>query len=255
MDVQDVIPYVVHLRLLENKTAMACGNLNRYARIDEALWCQLANIVRWRSRTTLHWAAYTNNVERIRFLVRMGADVEVDGPTCDSFYWEGNRCNALSYAIQTQSVDAVRELVAYGAKLNSGDLHWAIDRKLYNVVELLDIDEVKETVSRDGRTALMLAAVRPGMVPLILAAGADIDNRLTGTTALIFAVKSFITSQKQFIMDNIKLLLEAGADTNIVDIHSDKTILELCKEFDEYAGPHTNRMPEIIGLLETYGAI
>nr|WP_315100332.1 ankyrin repeat domain-containing protein [uncultured Fretibacterium sp.] len=124
---------------------------------------------------------------------------------------------------QKDDVQAVKAALEGGANPNAHDAYgWtALHRVTENASLLLELIKAGADVnaqSKDGRTPLMLAAVRGQEVVLseLLRAGAQVDAQDTwGATPLIYAAyhkkKSFQTERNPM---TLVLLLRAGADVN-----------------------------------------
>jgi ankyrin repeat protein len=159
--------------------------------------------------TALHWAAYRDELELARQLVRAGANVKAanrygmtplslactngNGGMVELFIKAGEDVNAalpggetpLMTASRTGNLAAVKALINHGAKVDAKD-------------------------DRRGQTALMWAAAE-GHAPIVQAlidADADFKTRVpSGLSPLMFAVREGRT-------DVVRVLLKAGADVN-----------------------------------------
>ena len=159
--------------------------------------------------TALHWAAYRDELELARQLVRAGANVKAanrygvtplslactngDGGMVALFITAGVDVNAalpggetpLMTASRTGNLAAVKALINHGAKVDAKD-------------------------DRRGQTALMWAAAE-GHAPIVQAlidADADFKARVpSGLSPLMFAVR-------EGRADVVRVLLKAGADVN-----------------------------------------
>jgi ankyrin repeat protein len=159
--------------------------------------------------TPLHQAAYRDDVEAARGLIRSGADVKaanrygvtplslactnggaamvellLNSGADANFALPGGE-TALMTASRTGKVEAVKSLLAHGADVNAKE-------------------------SKRGQTALMWAAAEGNVevIEALLKAGADMHARLdSGFTALLFATREGKIAA-------VKALLKAGADVN-----------------------------------------
>jgi ankyrin repeat protein len=159
--------------------------------------------------TALHRAAYADDIEAAKSLLKSGADVKAanrygvtplslactngSGPMVKLLLESGADPNAalpggetpLMTAARTGKIDAVRALLARGADVQAKD-------------------------PRRGQTALMWAAAEGNadVVEVLLEAGADLKARLdSGYTAFLFAVR-------EGRLNVVRTLLKAGADVN-----------------------------------------
>src|SRR5215471_5740976 len=192
--------------------------------------------------TALHWAAYREDVEMARILIKAGADVKaatrIGGMTplfmaaktgnaamvellvnagAEINQANSNGTTPLMLAAAAGKADAVKVLLEHGANVNAADL-------------------------TNGQTALMFAAAfnRDAAIKLLAGRGAELnatsktttvpENRrfenmessrrvrdpvtMGGNTALLFAAR-------EGNMEAVKALVEAGADVNKVSV-SDK---------------------------------
>lgn len=152
---------------------------------------------------------------------------------------------SLANAVQGGQVDEIAQLVAGGTDVEStGDhgttmLQWAVMTSSHDGLSaLLDAGADPDRTGHDGNGPLHLAAFHsdPAYLVTLLAAGADPDLRgkVTGATAL-----------KNALVNNadtaFHLLLEAGADVNIVDRNGDGPL---------HVAARTNDGAALLALLE-----
>lgn len=151
----------------------------------------------------------------------------------------------LARAVQGGQVDEIGQLLAAGVDVEStGDqgttmLQWAVMTSSHDGLSaLLDAGADPDRTGHDGNGPLHLAAFHsdPAYLVTLLAAGADPDLRgkVTGATAL-----------KNALVNNadtaFHLLLEAGADVNIVDRNGDGPL---------HVAARTNDGAALLALLE-----
>ena len=172
-------------------------------------------------RGSLHQAVYASDLERVRALIRAGADVNER--------LDGDGMIPLQYAVAAGSMEALEILLAAGAEINGtgggGDsplMHAAAAARASILGRLLDLGADVSTENGIGWTPLMHAAGIPhsrlaafrvseaeldDMVRRLLDAGAAVnvasDNR--GETALILAAQ-------EGHGPTVTSLLAAGAD-------------------------------------------
>ena len=159
--------------------------------------------------TALHWAAYQDDLETARLLVKAGARTEVT-----------NRYDVtpLSLACLNGNKDLVELLLEAGADPNTamrgGEtvlMTAARTGKVGPVQALLARGAVVDAKERRGQTALMWAADEghAKVVDILIKAGADFHASLpdSGFTPLLFAVREGRT-------EAVRALLKAGADVN-----------------------------------------
>lgn len=152
---------------------------------------------------------------------------------------------SLANAVQGGQVDEIAQLVAGGTDVEStGDhgttmLQWAVMTSNHDALSaLLAAGADPNRTGHDGDGPLHLAAFHsdPAYLVTLLDAGADPDLRgeVTGATALKAALRNNVDTA-------FHLLLEAGADVNIVDLNGDGPI---------HVAARTNKGAALLTLLE-----
>ena len=158
--------------------------------------------------SALHEAAHMGNAAFIRLLLDAGAEVEAKNHPGTT---------PLMLAVQAGHVDASRLLIAAGASPNqppTGNtlLHSAAFRGFSEVAELLlDVGAAVDTIVELHATPLSCAAAGggPAEISVLLRHGANVNHQdMFGYSPLI----SSIVSRKG---DNVKTLLDAGADPHL----------------------------------------
>jgi ankyrin repeat protein len=219
----------------------------------------------------LNWAAQTGDVEKVKTLIRAGADVESrsDGqhtPLMVAVYYghyevakilieAGADVNAahstdhtvLYHALESYQLrpEGIQLLVDAGVNMDYTPLRWAI---LYAgakseapeiMAMLIEAGADVNEQTQFGFTVLMFAASigRNQFVDILLHSGAEINATVSGRTALACAVEKEYT-------ETVRLLIEAGADLEMID-KSGNTPLMIAK---------SKRYEEIVKLLTDAGA-
>lgn len=187
----------------------------------------------------LHLAAVRGDGETIETLLLDGADIDVrspDGTTAIMFaamagehavthqliqggadvkiHRDGDGFTALHFAVNGETVEILSSSGAdMDARTSDGKtaLHTAALLGHGETVEiLLSKGADKNARSTDGSTAIMYAIMKAGVVKTLVDAGADVNVRRDGITALILAVASGNH-------ESIRILVEEGADSSIDD--------------------------------------
>lgn len=154
--------------------------------------------------TALVYAVRRGNLGLIERLLDAGATIDT-------------RLLAVSEAIRTSTVDVVRWLLSRGARVN----RWNGDR--YGPLHVLLVQSAEKRPGGKASTIPMLEA--------LLSAGADPNARFDGERTLLMWCGP----------DLIKLLLEHGADPNLMNYEGDTAL-------------HLTRSVEVIRMLAAHGA-
>lgn len=166
-----------------------------------------------RGNTPLHWAAYNNNLEMVKYLVEQGAEVNAK-----------NNCGVtpLHFAALNNNLEMVKYLVDKKAEVNAKDkkcgmtpLHWAASENNPEVVKYLI--QKKATVNlqdNNGKTALHWAAQKGQLKPIeiLVCNGAQIDASLAPLSQSplhLAAINGQLTA--------MKLLKKLGANVRLLD--------------------------------------
>jgi len=135
----------------------------------------------------------------------------------------------LIYATDSGDLENVKAIAAAGADVNAGPgsgltpLFVAAERQVELLSWLLEHRANPNATTRDGRTPLMIAALRgdAAQVRTLLEWGADVNAKSSRGTPLIYAAGS-----DRARPETIRLLLEYGADLNVVAQRCDRCIHE-----------------------------
>ncbi len=200
--------------------------------IDKGADIEARDIV---GRTPLCNAIVSNSLITARYLIKRGADANAK---CDI----SNTLGTLLFeAVRQKKEWAVELLLEGGADLQARDitgrrvLYYAVRGGQESMVKVLLDHGATETlttgpVSNSGSTILHCAMIKPNLtiVEMILKAGVDVNGRdLIGDTAL----HGLVRSGPQPLEQTVSLLLNLGAEINMVNNDSD-TPLHLAVSHD-----------------------
>ena len=182
-------------------------------------------------------AAYEEDIERVRQLIREGADVNAR---------ETDKMSALHAAVESGNVEIVRELLQAGAKVNARTdtrrtpLMMLDGDAKPELVNLLLKHGAKAGVVDDGKSTVLINAANfnasSEVLQILIGAGARVDAQNDeGRTALMEAAY-------EENLEAVKTLLEAGSNVDLSDKEG-KTAFEL------------SDTDEIKELLIAYGAV
>ena len=177
--------------------------------------------------------------EKIRLLLKKGADVN-----------ETRECsitilmNAVKSVLNSEVID---ELLKAGADVNAVNEYGqnvlmmaAICNSNPEIIRML-LTAGADVKSSDkyGNTILMMAAAHnfnPFVITELVSAGADVNAvNMFGETALIIAVKKRVYDRDFALLDVVRCLVRAGADTELAD-HEGKTALSYAYEHEDDEG-------------------
>ncbi len=161
-------------------------------------------------------AVEDDELEKARELIAAGEDVDRQ---------EDDDTTPLFVAVERGNLEMVRLLLDFGAKVNARDeekqtplMRLDEDTPVALVELLLRSGAKVNRVADDGDTALIRAAdgdVAPEVLKALIDAGAELDvQNDEGRTALMNAANSGI-------LENVRLLILAGADVNLRDNEGD----------------------------------
>lgn len=166
-------------------------------------------------RTSLHCAAISGQIETMRVLLELGADVNA---RCDSDGYDSG-CTPLRYAVLCEyTLEVVKLLLEKGAKLNPSvipivtPIHDAVALNLQDALKLLlghGLDA--NAKAANGSTPIHFAACNEHMevVSILLAHGADINAQSNDGVTLIY-----IAAERR-LKKTLRLLLDNGANPNL----------------------------------------
>jgi hypothetical protein len=200
--------------------AVAAGNLPMTRSLLAA--CPDVNATNFNGRTPLLIASMYGQVEMVRFLLGLGADMQA---TTNSTH--AGTVNALELAAMHGHADVVRALLQAGADPTWGNgatpLHWAAMSGHVEVIKVLGTNPALLEANRSGLGTPLHVAARDKQlqaVKALLDLGASPNSRSEyGRTPLHEAVG-------QGSVDVVKMLLKAGANPTMTDVDK-KTPLAL----------------------------
>ena len=166
-------------------------------------------------RTSLHCATTSGQIETMRVLLELGADVNAQ---CDSDGYDSG-CTPLRYAVLCEyALEVVKLLLDNGAKLNPSvvpivtPIHDAAALNLQDALKLLLSHGLDANAkAANGSTPLHFAACNEHteVVSILLAHGADINAQSDdGATPIYIAAECRLKR-------TLKLLLDNGANPNL----------------------------------------
>lgn len=166
-------------------------------------------------RTSLHCATISGQIETMRVLLELGADVNAQ---CDSDGYDSG-CTPLRYAVLCEyALEVVKLLLENGAKLNPSmvpivtPIHDAAALNLQDSLKLLLSHGLDANAkAANGSTPLHFAACNEHteVVSILLAHGADTNAQSdNGATPVYIAAECRLTR-------TLKLLLDNGANPNL----------------------------------------
>jgi ankyrin repeat protein len=179
--------------------------------------------------TVLMTAARTGSAGALRVLLAHGADVEAR----DTFHGE----SALIWAAAENHADAIRVLAEHGADIDG--------RSALLTLEPRQRRAGQSILPLGAWTPLMYAARENALAAgeALVAAGANLDlTDPDGATALVIAI---INAHYEFA----ELLLDAGADPNVVDNEAGMGPLYAAADMHRLAVGHGRGNPVPVGLL------
>lgn len=207
------------------------------------------------SATPLGFAIQENNLEVVNFLIKQGADVNLDGFYGDPKFYSLER-KPISLATLQGNKEIAELLIKNGADINAGKaLNIAAREGNKEIAELLikngaDIDaKARKNLWGRRETPLMSACKmgRKEIVDLLIKKGANVNGKDEyGETALMYAAKGGHT-------EIINLLKSAGAKNDILTAVLTQD-LQSVKEFIE-KGADLNKRYNIEEKLENGGII
>ena len=204
-------------------------------------------------------------IKFIKELVKAGADIDIK---------DKSGHDALSYAISINNIEIVQILIDHGAKLENADAQddkgrTLLMRAVINVIDDYAIEGTKtmEFIEKllivganinirdnNGYNALLYAISKNNMqiAKFLIDHGAKLENvdvrddkgRTPLMRAMIASVEIYNHRKKREIIENIEMLLQAGADINITDNYGNNAL--------SYAISKNNR--EIVQFLIDHGA-
>ncbi len=157
-----------------------------------------------------------SKIETVNLLLKSGAD-----PNVKRIDYNSNGCTALMVAAQRGDIEVMRALIEKGAKINEScrnsdsALTWAVKGKNPQAVKyLLDAGAEINIFGPQGERIIPEAAANRNieLLKLLIDEGFPIDGKNSyGDTALTVVMERIYNS-----IEFVKLLLESGADPNIV---------------------------------------
>ena len=232
-----------------------------------------------KSVSALMTAARSSQIEAVKILIRMGADVNlqnkirssalllackcksinteiVDKLVSKGATWvEGSFESPLRAVIDSNNVDIAKILLKGGATVCYSDLSRACSNGNFAMVEALLQSCSKDEINKlpDGnnwRSLLMVASSRGDndIVELLLRHGADIDKESTdGKYALLFAIEKGHVS-------TVELLLKKGAKVKNSIMHAVNLISTMPGDIAECGKLPESKVHSIVKLLIDHGA-
>ena len=221
------------------KEALHLASASRAPRNDEQTWWSLSKYKDPNNgRTHLMYASLKGDLERAKFLIDHGADVNAT---------DKKGYTSLIYAILNGNLNVATLLLDRGANVNAARTNDGVTSLMiaseFGHLEiarrLLDRGaNVNAARTNDGMTSLMWASLNGHLeiAHLLLDQGANVNAAKTndGMTSLLFA------SQGGYL-ELVRLLLDRGANVNAVDIYGNNSLKKA-------------KNNKIVQLLKEYGA-
>lgn len=177
-------------------------------------------------RTPLCLVCKSGHLDIVQLLIKAGANVNYSGGVATPLYWGRNH------------VEIVNALLAAGADPNIEDMNkripieYALEHQKYDVAEKLIL--AGSNMNHPGISETPLQALckvnQPNLLRLALRCGHDPNKRFGDLTSSTSFQTPLMNAVCAGLLENVKVLLEMGADPEIQDIGElNETALQMAK--------------------------